>query len=486
MDGVAQTFEEKLLQLQRITDGAETYGAGKRYEQGTRYYLEHLVGECARRARDASPGLPEEVDLLISMTGHSPRLTILAYEILRPKRLVVISSEKVDDAVNVIHKYVLADGRLDPVHISARVCVPTDPENIYFIVKDELDIYARRSGKMPEDAFIDITAGRRVMGATAALAAWQLDVRLCYIDGDYTDGRAIAGADRVLLLDNPSFGDQAMAAAEQAFSSGAFETARSRFDELAHRIARPARARFLGALSELYRAWCDVDLGRLPAAISRVQETVDPMRRELPADLIAALYAQLEYLHELLRGDKSALLLCFSLLSDHYRNLDRHDFAALFSYRTIEGCFAARLAARHPGFAKPPFDYNDIEEGKETLTAAFRQIVSDVRQRPSTQSLPRRPGLFSAAALLAALNDSVADLAGLMSPVELRDLEELAEARNQSVLAHGTQPVDAEVSRRLHERAMAVLRAYWLVHHRDQDLDERRKALAFVRPGGAE
>jgi CRISPR-associated protein (TIGR02710 family) len=398
----------------------------------------------------------------------------------------MIPSEQAEDAVNTIHDYVSADGRLRASDISIRMCVPTDPLGVYNIVRDELDIHARRTGSIVGEIFIDITAGRKVMGAAAALAAWQLDVRLCYIDGEYVDGRAVPGSDRLLLLDNPSslFGEHAMAAAEQAFTSGAFEAAGNRFDELASRLARPGQARFMASLSALYRAWCDLDLADLPGAIGRVRETVGPVRRNLPNDVLTALYAQLDYLHRLCSGDESALLLCFSLLADHYRHVGRHDFAALYSYRTIEGCFSAHLAARHDGFAKRPFEYDGVGVEKQTLTAAYRELVSRVRGQPANQSLPRRPGVFSNAVLLAALGDPLAESAGLAGPAELRELRDLAEARNQSVLAHGTQPVRVEVSQQLHVKALAVLRAYWSVHYPEDDVDQLRQVLAFVRPGG--
>lgn len=483
-------FEEKLLRLQEITDGLDTYGEGKRYEQATRYYLEHLVSECAQRerARALSPGLPDEVDLLISLTGHSPRLTILAYEILQPRRLVIIPSDDVEDSLNTIQKHVLAGERLEPAAIISRRCEPTDPLGIYNIVKEELASHARRADAVVGDTFIDITAGRKVMAASAALAAWQLDVRLCYIDGDYVDGRAVPGSDRLLLLDNPSslFGENAMAAAEQAFASGAFEAARNRFDELAKRLARPAQARFMGALSALYRAWCDLELSDLPTAISRVRDTVGAVRRNLPAGTLSALFAQLDYLHRLADGDEAALLMCFSILSDHYRQLGRHDFAALYSYRTIEGCLSARLAARHRGFAYRPMDYEGVGVERQALQDRFRSLVSAVRGQTVGSQLPREPRLFSSAVLLAALGDSLAHAARLSGPDELRKLERLAKARNQSVLAHGTQPVKPEIAQSLHEQAMAVLRAFWSIHYPNEDLNNQLARLTFIRSVGGE
>jgi hypothetical protein len=150
------------------------------------------------------------------------------------------------------------------------------------------------------------------MSATAALAAWQLDLGLCYIDGDYDVelGQAVPGSDRLLLLDNPTslFGEQEMKAAEHAFDGGAFDAARRRFEELATRLAQPGRARFMAALSALYQAWCDIDWKALPAAVDRVKDTLRPIQRTLPEGTVAAVYAQLKYLDTLACRDRRALL----------------------------------------------------------------------------------------------------------------------------------------------------------------------------------
>jgi hypothetical protein len=214
--------------------------------------------------------------LLISVTGFSPRTTILAFKVLRPRRLVVIPSENARGSINTIARYVVGEGGLQQADFSQRPCVPTNPLSIYNVVKDELELLERQDGQAI--SYIDITGGRKVMSATAALAAWQLDLGLCYLDGEYDPElrQAVPGSDRLLLLDNPTslFGEQEMNAAYQAFDGGAYEAAGSRFEELSGRLARPTDARFWGALSKLYGAWCDLDLVALPAAIETVRRTL--------------------------------------------------------------------------------------------------------------------------------------------------------------------------------------------------------------------
>jgi hypothetical protein len=384
--------------MHQITVGADQYGDGVPYEQATRYYLDHLVEECAERARRNCSGLPPRVDLLISVTGFSPRTTILAFEVLRPRRLVVIPSENARGSVNTIARYVVGEGGLEHADFSQRPCVPTDPLSIYNVVKEELELLDRQGEHTI--SYIDITGGRKVMSATAALAAWQLDLGLCYLDGEYDADlhQAVPGSDRLLLLDNPTslFGEQEMIAAYHAFDGGAFQAARSRFDELAVRLARPTDARFWGALSELYRAWCDLDLTVLPQAIEMVRRTLGPMRQRLSASTAASVEAQLNFLKRLADRDQDALLLSFSLLDDHYRAVGRFDFAALFSYRTIERCLTGRLTHLHPGFDAEHPDYALLTNDQQALRASYRMIYNGVdgtqrrRQLPAQLNLSRQ------------------------------------------------------------------------------------------------
>jgi hypothetical protein len=156
-----------LLQMRRISEGLEPYRGGSTYEQATHYYLDHLADACAERARRyLPPERPRDVDLLICMTGLSPRPVVLAFKILRPKRLVLITSDDAHERVNIVHDYVMMGGALRGADFSARPCVSTDPLSIYRIVREEVDIVTRRTGG-PITAYIDITGGRKVMGASA-------------------------------------------------------------------------------------------------------------------------------------------------------------------------------------------------------------------------------------------------------------------------------------------------------------------------------
>ncbi|WP_033441819.1 TIGR02710 family CRISPR-associated CARF protein [Saccharothrix sp. NRRL B-16314] len=487
MTGEEAHFDELAAQMRRISLGEESYGDGLRpHEQANEFYLDRLLGESVARASRSLAQPPGDVDLLISLCGFSPTTTILAFELLKPRRLVVITSEDAEESINVLGERIVGSGKLQHKDFLPRRCVPTDPLGIYRIVAAELEEHARRVGR-PSLAYIDITGGRKVMSAAAALAAWQLDLRICYVESDWDPmlRRAVPGSDRLLLLDNPTslFGEQEMRAAQHSFDGGAFEAAHARFEDLAVRLAEPGRARFMAALSELYRAWCALELSALPTSIDRVHATLSPIRGSLSVETTSSLERQLSFLSRLARRDRSALLLGFHILDDHYRGIGRHDFAALLSYRTIEGCLVERLKVRFPGFDDSDPEYDLISTDQQQFKRSWTDVMNLVDGQQKRRSLPPFIGLFSAAVVLRVLDDDLLRLAGLWEVDELRSLRDLARVRNDSVLAHGDRSVSKTDSEQLNSMAQSVVRAYWTLHHADENLDELRARLRFIRAG---
>jgi CRISPR-associated protein (TIGR02710 family) len=354
--------------------------------------------------------------------------------------------------------------------------------SIYWIVKEELD---RLGSSEPNNgqsyAVIDITGGRKVMSAAAALAAWQLKLDLAYLEGQFDPQtrHSVPGTDRMLILSDPTtlFGEQEMARALEMFRAGAFESARLRYGELCNRIAVPVRARYMQAVSEMYRAWCDLDLPALPAAVAAVQATLGQARRDLSAGHLSVLERQVDFVARLTAGDRSAMVVCFYVLGLHYTGVGRHDFAALLFYRTIEGCLTRRLAHRFPGLDPDRMNWSLIGDA----TAARRRYVELARRLTGgSASAPSRLGLMNAAILLAAEGDELTRRCGLSTMEELRALQQLSRLRNRSVLAHGFEAVAERDATGLRDQAHALLSGYWELHG-DGALDELCTALRFLR-----
>jgi CRISPR-associated protein (Cas_Cas02710) len=466
-------FDQKAARLQRIERGEEGYGDGTAGEQALRFYLDELLTEAVARAKARSDQPARPVDLLISLSGFSPLTTILAYELLRPRRLLVLFSEDNRAGIDGIADHVVGAGGLRYSDFTPRQCVPTDPHGVYRVVKEELDATHAPDGERPY-VVLDITGGRKVMSAAAALAAWQLNLALCYVEGDYDPRlrRPVPGSDRLLILGNPTqlFGEQAMESALRTFVSGAFDAAYQHYDDLCDTIAEPARARFMRALSGLYRAWCDLDLTAIPRRVDTMLATLDRVRHVVSPKTEQQLGVQLAFLRRLSARDPDSLLVCFFVLGGHYREIGRHDFAALLFYRTIEGCLAGRLERRAPGFTCERPDYRLLTSDVDRLAADFADVARSLGREPGS-TLPPVIGLMNAALVLAALDDPLLRAAGLFTTKALGHLNTLATARNRSVLAHGDRTVDPEQSRTLESKAHAVLRAYHRL--RDGDGDDR-------------
>ena len=153
------------------------------------------------------------------------------------------------------------------------------------------------------------------------------------------------------------------------------------------------------------------------------------------------------------------------------------------SYRTIEHCLSAHLEQQYGGFDCESPNWGLLTGNRSELRNAYEQSVNAVRGTQVSRSLPSRAGPFAAAVLLKILGDPLAGLAGLDSDDGLRDLEELAKARNDSVLAHGESFITRDQSAALNRTAQQVLHGYWRLHHPDEDLAECRRSLAFLRSG---
>ncbi|BCJ64775.1 hypothetical protein GCM10009779_40800 [Polymorphospora rubra] len=475
------TLDQMNDRLRRIFRGEETFGEGKAVEQARRYRLTEMLSTTVARARENSANVAVPTfDLLISLSGFSPETTIFAYELLRPRRLLIVGSDRTRDSVDTI--WSALQGKLAISDLQHVQCDPVDPLDIYRIVHRAVP-GSNDSGKRPR-VIIDITGGKKVMSASAALAAAQLDLPLCYIDGhfDVELRQSRPGTERLVILPNPTelFGEREIRAAESAFRHGAYAAAHARFAEIAESVFEPARARFLRDLADLYQAWCDLDFAGLPDRVRVMRERLrDPGYRP-GRSIVDRLARQLDFLDRLATDQSGpALLLNFYLLGEHYSKLGRHDFAALLYYRTIENSFSLRLASRYAGFSCRKPDYALLSDDQEALADKFQRLASEVHRRP-VAGLPWRIGLMDAAILLVAVDDPMMPATQIKDVNGLRHLSGLSEARNQSVLAHGSVSVTPKLSEELRNRAGVNLRGYWRLDRTDADVDTLIRTLQFV------
>jgi hypothetical protein len=475
------TLEQKREKLKRIFRGIEKYGDGTAAEQATSYRLAEMYDDAVAAAKANSADVERpQVDLLVSLSGYSPETTLLAYELILPSRLLVISSEATLAQVDVINEKI--SGRLKFSEFRYDKVDPVNPLDIYELVKKA--VHPARPGDPPVKAIIDITGGKKVMSASAALAASQLDLKMCYIDSEFDPEmrQATPGTEKLCILHNPTvlFGDGDMNAATQMFKSGSYLGAAERFGELSNRVSEPARARYMHDLATFYQAWCDQDSDHLPEQTELVRNRIHDPRSEVRAETRRRLTSQLDFAGALVAKDRSSLLLNSYLLGEHYFRLGRNDFAALLFYRTMEKSLAERLRRRYNGFNVSKPDYLLLDPDTDGLADRYGELAKTVFGSNGLIALPWRIQFIETVIMLHLLGDEMLAAAGIKDLDGVQHLRKLAEVRNQSVLAHGDNVVGAEDCRNLRGQALVHLRAFWQLHEVGDNLDRRIKTLKFV------
>lgn len=492
-------LKDNVIKWQEIRAGKATYKEGSTPEQSSEFYYDCMLEDIIKTAsqkwqQDQKKGENLEVNMLVSLSGFSPATTILAFRLLKPKRLFIIASEKAEKSIDIIHRFVVGN---QPDRLPARMfrheeCDPSQPHSIYELVKRELERIKNSPDYDPSQCtVIDLTGGKKVMSAAAALVAWQLDLRLCYIDSDYDPSlrQPRPGTERLILLDNPMtlYGDAELKRANEVFKVGHFAAASDRFRELAERTGNPM-ARFIAELSALYVAVCDLDMDSLLDGISKVRSQLKDVRIRRCLPDCGSLYdQQMDLLDGVAQRDPLLLNLCYFVLGEHYARLARYDFAVLLFYRMIEGSFRLRLEQLFPDFDTRHPDYSKTDKDPAKLLADYNSVAREISQDECEIQLPRSIGLMSAAGLLLALKDCMMSGQVAQSPKDLGRFKRLAALRNDSVFAHGYQTVTEDTCKEFQRAAKVVLEALWTVSKKPECcsgkfLDDIRLILAFQQP----
>lgn len=480
-----------------ILAGAQTHGDATRdaRDQARDYHTEHLLdwelGQTRQAFLDAHGGAAPRVDVLVSMVGFSPETTVSTAHTLRPRHLVLVYSKKSHKNLDHIHEQLVARrGVLSPRSITTRLCEAADPADIYKVIHAALDEARHLLDLEPEAAseYIDITGGKKVMSATSALVAWQLDLNICYIDSDIDPltRKPAPGSTRVIELGNPMtiFGAEELAVGERLFDAGNHGAAREHFDAMSRRVTDPGPATARLHLADLYAAWSGLDFARLAEFIPRVQTDLRTQRLILGADQLSRLEHQLGYLTRLVADTDArprALLASYHMLGGHYDDLGRHDFAALLFYRTIESTLQSRLELAHGIDASEP-DYAGVTQEAMARWAELNAAIYGAE--PASFDQPYKLGLMASVVLLAALDDPLIARVRLGEVKGLQNLRRLSDTRNRSVLAHGHETIQPAQLQQLRHLAGEFVAAIDALHPGEFAGAGSVEGLRFIRFGG--
>jgi hypothetical protein len=322
------------------------------------------------------------------------------------------------------------------------------------------------------------------MSAGAAMAAWEMDLRISYLNNKYDEQRRIAmpGTEEIVLLDSPYllYGGGEQRRADHDFDMGAYEVARTRYEKLAERLSNPGRVRFMRDLSAFYDAWRNLHIERLKEAIPRVRDRLsqpDPVARAYRAQLDI----QLSFVERLVAEERSARIMTLFLLGEANMAGGRYDFSALLFYRTIEASIASRIEQRYPGFLCEEPDYARIDLDVEALRQRFQLAAREVLALRGDVALPHKVGFIDGAVLLWAERDELLEHAKLGDSKALAHLRNLTTTRNRSILAHGYRSVSEKDCRELRAPAEQMLAAYWTLNGEAVPFKKAIQELRFLK-----
>jgi CRISPR-associated protein (TIGR02710 family) len=410
------------------------------------------------------PAPPQSYDVLIIPVSN-PHTAILHLDRYRPQTVVFLFSERSftdhaprlrQEAEHLGITYDDNDGLIDA----------TDTLSVYRAVKHA---YERYPGQR---IAVDITGGTKAMSVGVAMAGSVIGADSIYIesrfDKDIQD--RLPGSEQPDRLPDPytTLGDIQRQRAFGFYAGHDYGTAQELFRELARRVQPPQGDAAWATLAAAYAAWDSFDLHQAEKKLGQVRETSD-----LPAPLDAVcshLDAQVNALQRVQKlvaarrpdredaatwyGKRSfaAALNVFipqqiryltaqhvapTLLAMFYANAlrreaqQRLDTAALLLYRCLELMSQQRLARQGILTEFPRDGIVAVRARVPDLDARYAAALRAVHPDGRTEFPTGKLTLFDGYILLCALADPFA------TQCDIARIQDQADARNQSILAHG-------------------------------------------------
>ncbi|MDR1657627.1 MAG: hypothetical protein LBT47_08750 [Deltaproteobacteria bacterium] len=462
-----------------------------------------------------SPNIPKDkqYNLLVSMAGNSAQTTAQSFLVLRPQNLHIITSEECQDEIILIKQEIaFGKGRdeIDPADesiITYSICDPTNPVDIYKTIKDK--IYSIQTNDLAKlKIVIDITGGKKVMSAAAALAAWQLDMDIVYSEKSkyYNDARFPDGHDKIQIikLDNPItiFGDQEISKIDELFNNGLFKAASNAYESLINRLddkyskKQIAKLKFKLLISNFYESWCDLNRVSLHKCTDQMIKHKKSITNNLNTSNLKKINSQIEFANNLKDKNvpKFINIINFFHLGLHYMK-NRLDFSALLFYRCMEGILSSRIEQEHDPFKVGKPDYklllNKDIHCIETLKNNYIKASADLLKW-DTAELPNKLAFMNSVILLVVLKDKFIEYCLPKNIESLSDfckhLQNLGNTRNNSILAHGGNYVKSKDCESLKEQAKTMLKTYlsyysltkFGITYYSEDLESYLSDLSFI------
>lgn len=305
-----------------------------------------------------------------------------------------------------------------------------------------------------EDVVLDATGGTTPMRLGAVFAAMQRGIRMVhqrfpqrYVDGEWK--RDESKEIEVVPMDNPleSTGLLREGQAMELFDRRDYGAAALVFGDVVGKVTGAERRHFYGGLlllSEGYAAWDVADYGTALEKLRAARDELaagftEPALSERAAALTGRISMHLSFLGKV-RGRLSVENVVDMVENARRRIADqgRHDDGVARLYRAVEMYHQWRLQ-EHNSVATKDADWEKVPEDAQT---AFLEVAC-------LSELPQDLDLTRARALDRILNGGVAE--------DDNAFRDLLQKRNNSILAHGLEPVGEGPARKFLEYVDAMV-----------------------------
>ncbi len=458
----------------------------------------------------------EDIEYLIMSVGTSYEPLVLSIQLLNPKRILFLYTEKTERIIEKIVRHC----NLEATRFSKRKVKETDPLDIYREIKE---VYLRWN--KPQKLYIDITGGTKTMSAAAAMAGAVVDVQLVYVGSeDYLQDfrKPNPGSEQLYHISNPMeiFGDLEIEKAFALFSKHNYAGARERLFELKDSVPTPdirQQLTFAYHLASTYEHW---DALEFPQAYESICQLNCELERDsrinrnfLLMDVYPTLKRQegilqkLKEMNEHIVTKKSDKILenadyIIPLMFTMYTNAEirrlqeKYDMATLLLYRLLEMVEQRRLArynlfASNMVYEKMVLDLEKlphmkgltVEEQIKVLKASFKEMREALfrKEEKRSMNLPGKISLLDGYIMLAVLGDELCKPGDGKRHLErLNRIRSMVSLRNNSIFAHGFGPVSTKDFDRFRGFVVDIFKEFCAAE--GEDFDAYAKDMTWINP----
>jgi CRISPR-associated protein (TIGR02710 family) len=407
--------------------------------------------------------MPDEPRALITTVGLQETPIILAIKHHQPQYIAFITTPGSRETLNKVCE----ETNLQPSQYRVFEVQDRPEEELGNVIRRAFEAWqwVKGTGVQEDDIIFDPTPGRKWMSTGLTMFATLKGKNISYVDAKYQKGQVVPGTEQIINLGNPEeqTGFLKAHSATHLFNQGLYNSAKEAFQSIhSDDSAEEELYRGMALLADIMHRW---DLFKhynnsLQRDWNRAREklTRSARSRNIPTEWIDKFHDFFQTIEEKITKAPKP---CYPALIDLCLNAERKistgnlDDAVARLYRCLEATAEYILYTFHE-ITPDSMNWDKIPpENRER----FCQLTNS-----NADHLPDRLGLDHQWKLLAALNDhrySLYDNA----------FGELLRARNESILAHGWNPIEDKTAEGFIQKIKDLLRK--ISQHEYDDLVQK-------------